>query len=177
MTTSAGSYFHRASATPLLSDALGGALDKAAERWPDRQAVVVRDQGIRLAFAELRREVDRLAAGLIALGLKPGDRIGLWSPNRIEWILTQYATAKAGLILVNLNPGYRAAELEYALNKVECRALITADQFKTTHYISILRVLAPELDHCPPGALRAARLPHLMRAAKGQGAPEGAATK
>ena len=90
------------------------------------------------------------------------NRIGLWSPNRIEWILTQYATAKAGLILVNLNPGYRAAELEYALNKVECRALITADQFKTTHYISILRELAPELDHCPPGALRAARLPHLM---------------
>jgi fatty-acyl-CoA synthase len=162
MTTSAGSYFHRASATPLLSDTLGGALDKAAERWPDREAVVVRDQGIRLAFAELRREVDRLAAGLIALGLKPGDRIGLWSPNRIEWILTQYATAKAGLILVNLNPGYRAAELEYALNKVECRALITADQFKTTDYITILRELAPELDHCPPGALRAARLPHLM---------------
>jgi acyl-CoA synthetase (AMP-forming)/AMP-acid ligase II len=114
-----------------------------------------------MTFAELRDEADRLAAGLIALGLRPGDRVGLWSPNRIEWVLAQYATAKAGLILVNLNPGYRAGELEYALNKVECRALITADQFKTTHYIGILRELAPELEHCATGALRSARLPHL----------------
>jgi fatty-acyl-CoA synthase len=122
---------------------------------------VVRDQDARLTFAELRLEVDRLATGLIALGLKPGDRVGLWSPNRIEWVLTQYATAKAGLILVNINPGYRAAELEYALNKVECRALISSDRFKTTDYIGILRELAPELEHCAAGALRAARLPHL----------------
>ena len=99
-----------------------------------------------------------MAAGLIALGLRPGDRIGLWSPNHIEWVLSQYATAKAGLILVNLNPGYRVGELEYALNKVECRALITADQFKTTHYIGILRELAPELEHCEPGALRVPRV-------------------
>src|SRR6202789_1337851 len=120
------SYFHRASATPLLNDPLGGALDKAAERWPDQEAVVVRDQDARLTFAALRHEANRLATGLIALGLKPGDRVGLWSPNRIEWVLTQYATAKAGLILVNINPGYRAAELEYALNKVACRALISS---------------------------------------------------
>ena len=155
------SYFHRTATVPLLDDTLGGALDKAAERWPDREAVVVRDQGVRLTFAEMRHQVDRVAAGLIALGLKPGDRVGLWSPNRIEWVLTQYATAKAGLILVNINPAYRAAELEYALNKVECRALITADHFKTTDYIGILRDLAPELEHCAPGGLRAARLPHL----------------
>lgn len=161
MTTSALSYFHRASATPLLGDTLGVALDKAAERWPDQEAVVIRDQGVRLTFAELRDEVARLSVGLLALGLRPGDRVGIWSPNRIEWILTQYATAKAGLILVNINPGYRAAELEYALTKVECQALITADHFKTTHYISIIRELAPELEHCAPGALRAARLPHL----------------
>ena len=161
MSATIQSYFHRASTIPLLNDTLGGALDKAAERWPDQEAVVVRDQGVRLTFAGLRREADRLAIGLIALGLKPGDRVGLWSPNRIEWVLTQYATAKAGLILVNINPGYRAGELEYALNKVECRALITADRFKTTHYIGILRELAPELEHCAPGALRAARLPHL----------------
>src|SRR5580698_1879036 len=155
------SYFHRASDIPLLYDTLGGALDKAAERWPDQEAVVVRDQGVRQSFATLRQEADRLAVGLIALGLKPGDRVGLWSPNRIEWVLTQYATAKAGLILVNLNPGYRAAELEYALNKVECRALITSDRFKTTDYIGILRELAPELEHSAPGTLEAARLPHL----------------
>ena len=158
------SYFHRASAIPLLNDTLGGALDKAAERWPDQEAVVVRDQDVRLTFAELRREADRLATGLIALGLKPGDRVGLWSPNRIEWVLTQYATAKAGLILVNINPGYRAAELEFALNKVECRALISSDQFRTTHYIGILRELAPELEHSAPGTLRSKRLPHLTAA-------------
>ncbi len=155
------SYAHNASAIPLLNDTLGACLDKAAARWPNREAVIVRDQGASMTFAELRHEVDRLAAGLIALGLRQGDRVGLWSPNRIEWVLSQYATAKAGLILVNLNPGYRAGELEYALNKVECRALITADQFKTTHYIGILRELAPELEHCAPGALRSARLPHL----------------
>lgn len=151
MTDLARSYFHRTSLTPLLDDTLGGALDKASERWPDREAVVIRDQGVRLTFAELRQEVDRLATGLIALGLAPGDRVALWSPNRSEWVLTQYATAKAGLILVNLNPGYRVAELEYALNKVECRALITADQFKTTNYIELIRSLAPELADCPTG--------------------------
>src|SRR5689334_4850201 len=158
------SYFHRTSPLPLLSDTLGGALDAAAERWPDQEAVVIRDQGIRMTYAALRQEADRLAAGLLALGLKPGDRVGIWSPNRIEWVLTQYATAKAGLILVNINPGYRATELEYALNKVECRALITSDQFRTTDYIGILRELAPELEYCPPGALRSARLPHLTTA-------------
>jgi fatty-acyl-CoA synthase len=147
------SYAHRAWATSLLNDTIGGCLDKAAARWPDREAVVVRDQNVRMTFAELRQEADRLAAGLIALGLQPGDRVGLWSPNNISWILSQYATAKAGLILVNLNPGYRVAELEYALNKVECRALITAYQFKTSNYIGMLRELAPELDHCAPGAL------------------------
>lgn len=139
MTIRALSYTHGISTTPLLNDTLGGILDKAAERWPDREAVIVRDQNVRMTFAQLRDEVDKLATGLIALGLQPGDRIGLWSPNKIEWALSQYATAKAGLILVNLNPGYRVAELEYALNRVECRALITADQFKTSNYIGMLQ--------------------------------------
>jgi fatty-acyl-CoA synthase len=161
VTTRALSYANRVSMTPLLNDTLGGSLDKAASRWPDQEAVVVRDQNVRMTFAELSQEADRVAAGLIALGLQPVDRVVLWSTNRIEWVVCQYATAKAGLILVNLNPGYRAAELEYALNKVTCRALITADQFKTSDYIAILRALAPELAQCAPGALRAARLPHL----------------
>jgi fatty-acyl-CoA synthase len=155
------SYAHAASAIPLLNDTIGVTLNKAAGRWPDREAVVVHDQGIRLTFAELREEVNRLAAGFITLDLPPGARLGIWSPNRIEWILTQYAAAMAGLILVNINPAYRLAELEFALNKVECRALVTADQFKTTDYIAMLRTLAPELNHCAPGALRAERLPHL----------------
>jgi fatty-acyl-CoA synthase len=161
MTKSVRSYAHGASATPLLHQTIGETLDLAAERWPDQQAVVVRDQNVRLTYADLRHQVDRLAAGLIALGLKPGERIGIWSPNRIEWILTLYAAAKAGLILVNINPAYRLAELEYALNKVQCRAVVTADRYRTSDYIGMLRALAPELDHCAPGALRANRLPHL----------------
>jgi fatty-acyl-CoA synthase len=108
-----------------------------------------------MTFAEMKREVDRLAAGLLALGLQPGDRIGIWSPNNAAWVLTQYATARAGLILVNINPAYRVAELEYALNKVECRALVTADRFKTSDYLGMLRELAPEVDASTPGQLRA----------------------
>ena len=155
------SYTHAASTIPLLNDTIGSSLEKAASRWPNREAVVVYDQGIRLTFAELHDETNRLAAGLIALDLPPGARIGIWSPNRMEWVLTQYAAAKAGLILVNINPAYRLTELEFALNKVECRALVTADRFKTTDYMAMLRALAPELDHCDPGALRAERLPYL----------------
>src|SRR5271163_3441653 len=98
MTIRTLSYAHGTSTTPLLNDTIGGVLDKAAERWPDQEAVVVRDQGVRLTFAELRREADRLARGLITLGLQPGERVGIWSPNKIEWVLTQCATAKAGLI-------------------------------------------------------------------------------
>ncbi len=99
--------------------------------------------------------------GLLTLGLSPGDRIGIWSPNNSEWVLTQFATAKAGLILVNINPAYRIAELEYALNKVGCKALILAERFKTSDYIGMLRELAPELGHATPGKLESARLPAL----------------
>ena len=121
----------------------------------------MRDQGVRMTFAEMKKVVDRLAAGLLALGLRPGDRIGIWSPNNTAWVLTQYATAKAGLILVNINPAYRVAELQYALNKVECSALITADRFKTSDYLGMLRELSPEIEVSAPGQLQAVRLPHL----------------
>src|SRR5271157_2592683 len=161
METLIRSYTRGVSATPLLNDTIGGRFDQAAARWPNREAIVVCDQGVRLTFAELRQAVDSLATGLLALGLQPGDRVGIWSPNNAAWVMTQYATAKAGLILVNINPAYRVAELEYALNKVECRVLITADRFKTSDYLGMLRELAPELGHCAPGQLRAARLPHL----------------
>ncbi len=155
------SYNHGTSAAPLMDATIGACLDKAATLWPDAEAVVVRDQGVRLTFSTLRQEADRLAAGLISLGLQPGDRAGIWSPNNAAWVLTQFATAKAGLILVNINPAYRVAELEYALNKVGCKALISADRFKTSDYIGMLRAVAPELEHCDPGALAAERLPHL----------------
>lgn len=161
MSVNRRSYAHGVSATPLFSLTVGEALENAARQWPDQEAVVVCDQGARLTFAELSREADRLAAGFIALGLEPGDRIGILSPNRIEWVLTQFAAARAGLILVCINPAYRLAELEFALNKVECRAVVCALRFRTSDYIGMLRALAPELEHCAPGALRSAALPHL----------------
>ena len=105
--------------------------------------------------------VDDLAAGLLALGLETGDRIGIWSPNRPEWITLQYASARIGLVLVTINPAYRLTELDYALNKVECKALVLASAFKSSDYVEMIRTLAPELDHCAPGELRAAKLPHL----------------
>jgi len=155
------SYAHGASGAELLSETIGARLDMAAEATPEADALVVPRQGVRWSYARLRDETDAFAAGLIALGLKPGDRIGIWSQNNAEWVVTQFATAKAGLVLVNINPAYRAHELEYALNKVGCVALILAAAFKTSDYIGILSALAPELPACAPGALRAAKLPEL----------------
>jgi fatty-acyl-CoA synthase len=155
------SYVHGASAQTLLGETIGSHLDRIAARHGERPAVVVRHQDIRWTYAELKARVDALAAGFVALGLKPADRIGIWSQNNAEWILTQFATARAGLILVNINPAYRAHELEYALNKSGCAALILAPSFKSSDYLAILRRLAPELDASAPGALAAPRLPAL----------------
>jgi fatty-acyl-CoA synthase len=155
------SYVHGASDIPLIGEAIGVHFDRMVERHGERDALIVRHQHIRWTYRELRREVDAFAAGLIALGLKPGERIGIWSPNNAEWVVTQFATAKAGLILVNINPAYRLTELEYALNKSGCVALITAARFKTSDYIRMLRELAPELATAAPGNLHAARLPEL----------------
>ena len=155
------SYVHGASDRPLIGKTVGQFFDEACATWAARPALVVRHQKVRLSYGELRQAVDKLAAGLLTLGLKPGDRIGIWSPNNSEWVLTQFATAKAGLILVNINPSYRIAELEYALVKVGCKALILAERFKTSDYIGMLRELAPELKEAQPGQLAAARLPSL----------------
>jgi fatty-acyl-CoA synthase len=155
------SHVRGSSDTPLIEDTIGVFFDQACERLSEREALVVRHQGIRWSFGELRQQVDGLAAGLLALGLKRGDRVGIWSPNNAEWILTQFATAKAGLILVNINPAYRVGELEYALNKVGCAALVTAASFKTSNYIDMLNALAPEIATSSPGHLTSARLPSL----------------
>jgi fatty-acyl-CoA synthase len=155
------SYVHGASSQPLIGETIGRHFDHIAGRFPDRPALVVRHQNVRLSYAELKQRVDAVAAGLIALGLTPGDRIGIWSPNNLEWVLTQFATAKAGLILVNINPAYRSHELEYAVNKVGCAALILSPALKTSNYLDILREIAPELDSCAPGELRSAKLPTL----------------
>jgi len=155
------SYVSGRTDVPLLYETIPAALDRTVEKFGGREALVVRHQDIRWSYYDLKREVDALAAGLLALGLEPGDRIGIWSPNRVEWVVTQFATAKAGLILVNINPAYRLAELEYALNKVGCKAIITADRFKTSDYLGMLEALAPELASAEPGKLDAAKLPAL----------------
>ena len=155
------SYVHGASSMPLIGETIGVHFDKAAARWAGRDALVVRHQNVRWTYGELHRRVDAFAAGLLALGLEPGDRVGIWSPNNSEWVVAQFATAKAGLILVNINPAYRLAEVEYALNKVGCKALITAQVFKSSEYEKMLLELAPEIDFSTPGHLRAKRLPTL----------------
>src|SRR5262245_39061298 len=155
------SYVHGASDTPFIGDTIGVHFDRVVERFAERDALIVRHQGVRWTYRELKERVDAFAAGLLALGLKRGDRIGIWSPNNAEWAVAQFATAKAGLILVNINPAYRLTELEYALNKAGCAALITAAQFKTSDYVAMLRELAPELATASPGDLHAARLPDL----------------
>ena len=155
------SYDHGASAKRLIGSTIGQAFDEAVATYPDQEALVVCDQGVRWSWREMAQRVDALAAGLLALGLEPGDRVGIWAPNCSEWALTQFATAKAGLILVNINPAYRSAELEYALNKVECKALILAPALKASDYIAIVNQLAPELRECAPSQLRAKALPSL----------------
>jgi fatty-acyl-CoA synthase len=155
------SYVHGAHSLPLIGDTIGAHLDRIAERYGERDALVVPHQCVRWSWRQLRERADRLAAGLLGLGLEPGDRIGIWSQNRAEWVLTQFATAKAGLVMVNINPAYRRAELEYALAKVDCRALILAPGYRSSDYLGMLRDLVPELDGAAPGELHAARLPEL----------------
>ncbi|BAV98809.1 AMP-binding protein [Lysobacter enzymogenes] len=150
-----------ADAPALLEETIGAMLARIAAQWPEREALVVPPQGVRMNWREFDNAASRLAAGLLALGLAPGDRIGVWSLNRAEWVLLQFASARTGLILVNINPAYRTHELEYALKLVGCRALAIVPSFKTSHYLDMLRELAPELGRDPPGLLRARRLPDL----------------
>ena len=135
------SYVHGASSVPLIGETIGAHLDRAAARWGNREALVVRHQHIRWTYAELKDRADSLAAGLIAIGLEPGDRIGMWSPNNAEWVLMQFATAKAGVILVNVNPAYQLNELEHALRKSGCQALVAAARFKNSDYLGMVRTL------------------------------------
>jgi fatty-acyl-CoA synthase len=138
------SYSHGGGGPPLLGLTISGVLDHAADNWPDKDALVVVDQGVRWSWKELRNRARKLAGGLLAIGLQPGDRVGMLAPNRAEWLLAQFGSAYAGLILVNINPAYRLSELEYALNKVGCRGLITETRFKTSDYIKMVQALYPD---------------------------------
>jgi fatty-acyl-CoA synthase len=171
--TQALSYANGVAGAPLIGETVGVHFDRTVERWGDQLGLVSRQQGIKWTWRELGEKVEAFAAGLVAMGLKPGERVGIWSPNNAEWIVTQYATAKAGLILVNINPAYRLSELEYALNKVGCRALVTATRFKTSDYIGMVDTLAPELRHARPGHLDSAKLPALRTVVQIGGAAPG----
>ena len=155
------SYVCGTSDQPLIYQTIGDAFDQAVEQWGDKEAVVVRHQDIRWSYRQLGEAVDAFAAGLLALDLQPGDRVGIWSPNNIEWLISQFATAKAGLILVNINPAYRKAELSYTLTKVACKALILASEFKSSDYIGMLHDIAPGIEKSANGPLNLPELPEL----------------
>jgi fatty-acyl-CoA synthase len=139
------SYVRGDRSAALIEETIGGYLDEVARRDSTRLALVVSHQGVRWTYSELKARSDKFAAGLLRLGLEPGDRVGIWAPNCAEWTVAQFATAKAGLVLVNINPAYRVGELEHVLRAVECRALVTATRFKSSDYLAMLNTLAPEL--------------------------------
>src|SRR6266704_6128799 len=143
------SYSSGESATPLLGDTIGGNFDATVRAFGDREALVDRPPGNgtarRWTYAELAADVDALALGLLEMGIVKGDRVGIWAPNCAEWTLTQYATAKIGAILVNINPAYRTHELAYALNQSGVRLLISATAFKTSDYQAMVEEVKPNL--------------------------------
>ena len=150
--------------SPLIEDTIPAVLKDTVARFGDRDAAIFPSQNIHWTYAEFDHQVDRLAGGLHALGFRKGDRVGIWAPNRVEWLLAQFATARVGIILVNINPAYRVYELEYVLNKVGCKGLIAARSFKSSNYAAMIAELAPELSsHIGSDELNAARLPQLKR--------------
>jgi len=154
------SYVHGSAGPPLVAATIGAFLDDVAAQKGAREAVVCVEQGVRWTYAELKAQADAFAAGLLALGLEPGDRVGIWSPNRAEWVAVQFAAAKAGLILVNINPAYRVAELEHVLRVAGCKALVTAGRFKSSNYPAMVAQLKPDLRHSRRPVV-SARLPEL----------------
>jgi fatty-acyl-CoA synthase len=161
LSDAAQSYIHGASDVPLIGSTIGDLFDRVVEAQPEHEALVCCHQQVRYTYRQLQDEANRLARGLVSLGIGKGDRVGIWSPNHAEWVITQLATAKIGAILVNINPAYRVHELEYALQQSGCAALILAPPFKTSNYAALLRDVCPELDAAQPGHVHAARLPNL----------------
>nr|XP_056718347.1 medium-chain acyl-CoA ligase ACSF2, mitochondrial [Euleptes europaea] len=146
---------------PLISKTVDQCLEEITHRYPEREALVFLKDGVRKTFAQFRQDVLQAAAGLLALGLKKGDRLGMWGPNKYEWSLMQFATAHAGIILVSVNPAYQPNELDFVLKKVGCKALVFPTQFKTQKYYELLKQVCPELGQSSPGALKSKNLPEL----------------
>lgn len=168
------SYAYGASGQPLLGTTIGEKFDQACAQYAEQDAVVSVQQNIRLTYKELQQQVNAFACSLLKLGLKKGDRLAIWSPNCVEWTITQFAAFKAGIILVNLNPAYKSSELEYVLNKVSCVGLVIAPAFKTSDYQEILCKIAPELCNSNEKILSCVRLPHLKHVIKISDEQQGA---
>ena len=166
------SYRSGTTDAPLLGLTIGDAFDQTVARFPDRDALIVRHQGLRYTYSALREQVDRCAGVLMALGIEKGQRVGIWAPNRAEWTILQVAAAKVGAILVNVNPAYRLHELEYVLNQSGCTMLVLAPQFRTTNYTEMIQQLCPELERAAPGELDARRVPRLRHVVR-LGGPDG----
>ena len=160
------SYAKGPSEKSLVEKTVGELFDEVSSKYEDREALVSRHQGQRLTYGQLRAEVETLAISLLGIGVKKGERVGIWSPNNTEWVITQFATAKIGAVLVNINPAYRVSELEYALNQSGVSCLLTASRFKTSNYHEMLYELAPELRSQPSdndAQIRASKVPSLRR--------------
>jgi fatty-acyl-CoA synthase len=155
------SYVSGVGLTSLLDSCIGEVLDAAAHAWPESLALISCHQNRRFTYAQLHAEVERFALGLLRLGVRKGDRVGIWATNCSEWVITQFATAKVGGLLVNLNPAYRAYELKYALAQSECQTLIMVPQFNKENFVSIFFETCPEAKNSKPGALSSQELPHL----------------
>ena len=155
------SYTCGISETPLLGTTIGDLFDETVAKYPDNEALIVKHQNIRYTYQQFQDKVNECAKAFLAIGIKKGDRVGVWAPNCAEWVTVQFATAKIGAIQVNINPSYRLHELEYALNQSGCVCIVTATQFKTSEYTKMLYELAPELYDCASGQLKAAKLPNL----------------
>lgn len=156
------SYVSGAARTPLIGQTIGDYFDHIVEKYPEEPAVVSRHQNIRLTYEELELEVNRFAKALLSIDLERGDRLGIWAPNCVEWLIVQLATSKIGVILVNINPAYRLHELEHALKNVQVKALVIADKFKTSDYAGMMYELAPELKGNHEPIFKCKRLPHLQ---------------
>jgi len=155
------SYVAGASDDALKFITVSQLLDRACARFGAGEAAIFAAQGLRLSWYDLRQRADEVAAGLLALGIGRGDRVGIWAPNRWEWLAVQFGTARIGAILVNINPAYQRSELEYALNKVACKVLVMARQLKSSDYLGMICALAPEIETAGAAGLAAKRLPHL----------------
>lgn len=160
------SYVSGTSDKPLIGLTIGEMFDRACKQYANKEALVSIHQNKRMTYQELHDNVNAFASSLLELGFHTGDRLGIWSPNTWEWAVTQYAAFKIGVILVNLNPAYKAQELEYVLNKVECKGIVIGEAFKTTDYHAILASIAPEFESNHSKTLVSHNLPHLRTVIK-----------